>query len=388
MAMEHQGLLGAFAQSMIYALTSQTDRRNGQGNKNASRSAVAARRSLQRKCACGGSGSSGGECQECNKKKQTLQCRAASGVEPRTVPPIVHDALRSPGQPLDRGARAAFESHFGHDFGRVRIHTDDQAAESARAVNALAYTVGQHIVFAAGRHNPTSPAGRKLLAHELTHVVQQERSSESSALRLGSISNPHEREAASASATLGDGAFNSVEQASGLVQRQDGDTPPPAPDAASAPAPTPSSCTPGGGISPSTCSAYLLNSWWLPLAYVNNATCACSATPDVPTANCVRKTLQDKLAATPGWLKALAAAQKPLELDPLTYTAYQLFVQTMLTPRIYDDHVSAYRACCCPSGPAAYPDWMAVTLVPVQPCSLVGWFIDHFGSCSGTPGAW
>ena len=89
------------------------------------------------------------------------------------APPIVHDVLRSPGQPLDTAARAFMEPRFGHDFSRVRIHTDARAAESAAAINARAYTVGRDIVFAPGRYEPASTAGGKLLAHELTHVVQQ-----------------------------------------------------------------------------------------------------------------------------------------------------------------------------------------------------------------------
>src|SRR5580704_8399510 len=100
---------------------------------------------LQRKCACGGSGGSGGDCETCKKKK--LQ-RKACGGGTETAPPIVHDALRSPGQPLDRATRNYFEPRFGHDFRKVRIHADRQAAESAQAVNAFAYTVGQNIFFA------------------------------------------------------------------------------------------------------------------------------------------------------------------------------------------------------------------------------------------------
>lgn len=147
-------------------------------------------------------------------------------------------------------------------------------------------------------------------------------------------------------------------------------------------------CTPAPGLTPSNCSAYAVNAWWLPIAYVNNATCACLATPDSPTANCVRKFLQDRLAATPGWLKALAASHKPMELNPLTHGSYQTFVQAMLTPRIYRDHVDAYASCCCPSGPADYWSWIGVTTVPIQPCSVVGDAINHFGSCHGTPGTW
>lgn len=90
------------------------------------------------------------------------------------APPIIYDVLRSPGKPLDNEIRTFMEPRFGHDFSRVRIHTDEKAVESARAVNALAYTVGRHVVFGAGQFAPGTDATRKLLAHELTHVVQQE----------------------------------------------------------------------------------------------------------------------------------------------------------------------------------------------------------------------
>jgi hypothetical protein len=102
-----------------------------------------------------------------------LQRRATNQSEPTTVPPIVHEALRSPGRPLDPATREFMESRFGHDFSHVRVHTDGKAAESAGAVNALAYTVGQDIVFGAGSYTPQTSAGQRLMAHELTHVVQQ-----------------------------------------------------------------------------------------------------------------------------------------------------------------------------------------------------------------------
>ena len=89
------------------------------------------------------------------------------------VPPIVHKVLQSPGQPLDEYTRVFMESRFGHDFSKVRVHTDAMAAESARAVNALAYTVGRDVVFREGRYVPRAAEGNKLLAHELAHVVQQ-----------------------------------------------------------------------------------------------------------------------------------------------------------------------------------------------------------------------
>jgi hypothetical protein len=89
------------------------------------------------------------------------------------APPIVYDVLRSSSQSLDATTRRFFESRFGHDFSQVQVHTDAKAAESVDAVDAHAYTVGHHIVFDARRYRPNSAAGQRLLAHELTHVVQQ-----------------------------------------------------------------------------------------------------------------------------------------------------------------------------------------------------------------------
>ncbi len=86
---------------------------------------------------------------------------------------IVHDVLRSPSQPLDQATRAFFEPRFGHDFSDVRVHTGSRAAESARSIDALAYTVGQDVVFGAGQYKPETYAGRTLLSHELSHVIQQ-----------------------------------------------------------------------------------------------------------------------------------------------------------------------------------------------------------------------
>jgi Domain of unknown function (DUF4157) len=97
----------------------------------------------------------------------------SDGVGETAAPPIVDDVLRSPGQPLDAATRAYFEPRFGHDFSRVRVHTDSEAADSVRSVGALAYTVGPDMVFGAGRYQPHSVAGRQLVAHELVHVMQQ-----------------------------------------------------------------------------------------------------------------------------------------------------------------------------------------------------------------------
>ena len=128
---------------------------------------------VQRKCSCQESGA-GGECEECKKKKETLQRKPAGSAPSAAAPAIVDRVLESPGRPLDRATRGFFEPRFGNDFSRVRIHTDSHAADSARAVNALAYTVNDHIVFGSGRFDPSAQAGRQLLAHELAHVTQQQ----------------------------------------------------------------------------------------------------------------------------------------------------------------------------------------------------------------------
>jgi Domain of unknown function (DUF4157) len=132
---------------------------------------------LQRKCACGEASKISGECAECGKKHLSLQRATVypSRLTPHAsdVPPIVRDILRSTGQPLDDATRAFMEPRFGHDFSKVRVHTGERAADSAQAVNTLAYTVGSDVVFGAGQYSPASPAGKSLLAHELAHVVQQ-----------------------------------------------------------------------------------------------------------------------------------------------------------------------------------------------------------------------
>jgi len=154
---------------------------------------------LQRQCACGGSSESAGGCAECKAKREAaLQRRVANqGASPavNTAPPIVQDVLRSPGQPLDAGTRAFMEPRFGHDFSHVRIHTDAKAAESARTVDALAYTVGSHVIFGAGHYAPDTFWGRALMAHEFTHVLQQNGSNANSPLQMGAENDTSEQEA-------------------------------------------------------------------------------------------------------------------------------------------------------------------------------------------------
>src|SRR6185369_3720786 len=172
-----------------------------------------AERFLQRKCACSG------QCEKCKKtdevtlghalqtkislgapgdryeqeadrvSEQVLTTSTNSSVEnspPRiqrfatqssgetaAVPKSVDDVLSSPGRPLNPGLRRDMEQRFGYDFSQVRVHSGAAAGNSAGEVNAHAYTVGRDIVFGPGRFAPTTQEGRRLIAHELTHFVQQ-----------------------------------------------------------------------------------------------------------------------------------------------------------------------------------------------------------------------
>jgi hypothetical protein len=112
------------------------------------------------------------KCADCEEDDK-LQRKDARPTAPAVAPPSVHAALRSPGQPLDAATRAYFEPRFGRDFSDVRVHADASAAQSAREMNAHAFTVGHDVAFDSGRFAPASQEGRRLLAHELTHVAQQ-----------------------------------------------------------------------------------------------------------------------------------------------------------------------------------------------------------------------
>lgn len=170
---------------------------------------------LQRKCACGAAAGLSGSCPDCARKKELgLQTQLAVGAAddafereadrvagqvmegpapgvdgqapPRIqrlasapgaggmdAPPSVHQTLAAPGSALEPGLRRDMEARFGHDFSQVRVHADASAHASALDLQANAYTAGRHIAFAAGRYAPETAQGRRLLSHELTHVVQQ-----------------------------------------------------------------------------------------------------------------------------------------------------------------------------------------------------------------------
>jgi hypothetical protein len=162
---------------------------------------------LRRRCACGNH-AAGGDCAACRQTQRQRSAAQTSDIQ--SGPPIVHEVLRSPGQPLDAATRTFMESRFGHDFSRVRVHTDARATKSASAVNASAYTVGCNVVFAASQYAPTSRPGRTLLAHELAHVVQQRDAGAGSPLAtlpVGPSTDAAEQEAdAMAGAVLSDRA--------------------------------------------------------------------------------------------------------------------------------------------------------------------------------------
>lgn len=169
---------------------------------------------LRRKCACGAHVPGGGECTECSKKKRGLQRKLnvgasndlfeleadrvaeqvmsvsalptgvhspprilhmTGGADPHAgaAPPSVDSALASSGSPLHPDLRQDMEQRFGHDFSMVRVHTGSTAEQSARDINARAFTFGYDIVFGAGQYSPDSHAGKQLLSHELVHIVQQ-----------------------------------------------------------------------------------------------------------------------------------------------------------------------------------------------------------------------
>ena len=129
---------------------------------------------LQRQRTCGGTAGPDDEYAECKSTglQRDAKQPSASCAQPSEAPPIVHEVLRSTGQPLEKETLAFMEPRLGHDFSLVRVHNSVKAAESARAVNASAYTVGQHIVFGAGEYAPGGDRGRHLLAHELAHTIQ------------------------------------------------------------------------------------------------------------------------------------------------------------------------------------------------------------------------
>jgi hypothetical protein len=149
---------------------------------------------LQRACACGD------VCSKCQNEEagrehlRTKQVHANRGE--KVAPPVVHEVLRSSGQPLDPDTRALMEPWFRHDFSRVRVHADAQAARAAAEIGARAWTFRHNIAFGSDMYAPSTPRGAALLAHELAHVVQQQGLTRSpAALEIGEAEEAYEHEA-------------------------------------------------------------------------------------------------------------------------------------------------------------------------------------------------
>jgi hypothetical protein len=104
------------------------------------------------------------------------------------VPAIINQSLSSPGHPLPHSERRFMEPRFGHNFAAVRVHDDATAAASAHAISANAFTIGRHVFFAQGQFRPGSRSGRRLLAHELAHVIQSNRDPSAAAAHASSMS--------------------------------------------------------------------------------------------------------------------------------------------------------------------------------------------------------
>lgn len=146
-------------------------------------------------------------CAACDDEARAIVQRsvAPDAPGPPSAPESVTRVLGAAGEPLARHQRAYFEPRFGASFDHVRIHTGAAAAQSARDIAARAYTVGPHIVFGTGQYAPDTPDGRKLMAHELAHVVQQAGHApgvQRAALAVGAVDDPREREADDAAARV------------------------------------------------------------------------------------------------------------------------------------------------------------------------------------------
>ena len=133
------------------------------------------------------------KCTHCEEEEK-MQRKEINGVEKTTDNNLENyvSGLNSSGKPLSAEVRNFYEPRFGYDFGNVKIHTDTVAVKSAQSINALAYTSGNNIVFNNGQFSPDTDSGKKLLGHELTHVVQQTANANTSAIqRSVTITSPY-----------------------------------------------------------------------------------------------------------------------------------------------------------------------------------------------------
>ncbi|MBN1209737.1 MAG: DUF4157 domain-containing protein [Myxococcaceae bacterium] len=152
-----------------------------------------------------------------------LQRKPAARGSVNAVPSVVNEVVNTPGTSLDPSVRGPMEARFGHDFSRVRVHHDGKAAASAEAVQAHAYTVGEHVVFGHDRYQPNTEQGRKLLAHELTHTVQQKMAGPvAGGIESGRPGDPAEAEADRAAEQQGEhpGAASALTENAPILRRE------------------------------------------------------------------------------------------------------------------------------------------------------------------------
>lgn len=163
---------------------------------------------------------------EVQQPQRAVRDRVSGAVASSGLRSVIDPALRSPGRPLDATTRAYLEPRFGHDFSGVRVHTDPVAGLSARTLNAVAYTVGEHIFFQQGDHVRSGPHGARVLEHELTHVLQQRAGGSlgsPSTMVIGDQGSAHEGEADAAAHEVSSSRANpavAVSPAPISVQRQ------------------------------------------------------------------------------------------------------------------------------------------------------------------------
>jgi len=333
---------------------------------------------LQRKCACGQHTIAGGECAECRQKREgMIQLAAVSPAPANAVPPIVHDVLSSRGQPLDAGTRAFMEPRFGHDFSQVRVHTDAHAAESARAVNALAYTVERDVVFGTGQYAPTTSEGRRLVAHELTHVMQQQGAGTGEHLQqkltMSDSGDPGEREAKRITDVVISGGGLStaaVTPTHSSVQCAPADQPS-KPDKPQVPH---SDYKPTA----SNCARYRMPEVedYLGSFYQGNASSACIGTPDEVHNNCVRHCLQPKLTS---FIEQMKREGRPkasqVQLPPAEGVSR--------CRTIWEHHVQCYRECGCQNSFIDFKHFFPMCDEPFSP-EFVTWSISRWNPCMGS----
>ncbi len=278
-------------------------------------------------------------CPKCaSEENLKIQRKPESTISSDSAVPDSFVSSLGAGQPLDRAAREYFEPRFGADFSQVRVHAGRTAAESASSINALAYTLGHNVVFGAGQYQPNTLQGKRLLAHELTHVVQQ--------------SNR-------------DVASNPPEGISPMIQRQNQQSFP---------------YDSAYGPSSSNCAAYqsTLARNFLTWTYRHNATCACENTPNNPKNNCVRKCLQVKMNTFLSNLNksggVIGSCIDPIGL--LDFTCPEPYCSDL-----YNHHVECYRECGCTDAFIGYPAFWFMCEAP-YPCFFVKKSIAWTNACT------